>query len=97
MREKKERKPSDTLGFENNELYQIKSEGWEGGSFRHNTMNTTDPFLAVTQTRLPVAVPSPGETMEVEGPNSLREWRKGTATRRTVGYVKIRCVRKFQK
>ena len=61
MREKKERKPSDTLGIENNELYQIKSEGWEGGSFRHNTMNTTDPFLAVTQTRLPVAVP-PGGT-----------------------------------
>ena len=59
MREKKERKPSDTLGIENNELYQIKSEGWEGGSFRHNTMNTTDPFLAVTQTRLPVAVPPP--------------------------------------
>ena len=44
----------------------------------------------------PGAVPSPGETMEVEDPNSLREWRKGTATRRTVGYVKIRCVRKFQ-
>ena len=40
-------------------------------------------------------VPSPGETMEVEDPNSLREWRKGTATRRTVGYV-LRCVRKFQ-
>ena len=63
MREKKERKPSDTLGIENNELYhQIKSEGWEGGSFRHNTMNTTDPFLAVTQTRLPVAVPPGGGT-----------------------------------
>ena len=62
MREKKERKPSDTLGIENNELYQIKSEGWEGGSFRHNTMNTTDPFLAVTQTRLPVAVPPGGDS-----------------------------------
>ena len=36
------------------------------GSPRHNTMNTTDPFLPVTQTSLPVAVPSPGETMEVE-------------------------------
>ena len=30
-REKKERKRSDTLGFENNEWYQIKSEGWGGG------------------------------------------------------------------
>ena len=65
-RKKKERKPSGTLGIENNEWYQIKSVGWEGGSLRHNTMNTTDPFLPVTQTSLPVAVPSPGETMEVE-------------------------------
>ena len=31
-------------------------------------MNTTDPFLPVTQTSLPVAVPSPGETVEVEDP-----------------------------
>ena len=31
-------------------------------------MNTTDPFLPVTQTGLPVAVPSPGETVEVEEP-----------------------------
>ena len=67
-RKKKERKPSDTLGIENNEWYQIKSEGWGGGSLRHNTMNTTDPFLPVTQTSLPVAAPSLGETMEVEGP-----------------------------
>ena len=29
-------------------------------------MNTTDPFLPVTQTSLTVAVPSPGETVEVE-------------------------------
>ena len=64
-RKKKEREPSDTVSIENNEWYQIKSEGWEGGSLRHNTMNTTDPFLPVTQT-LPVA--SPGETMEVEDP-----------------------------
>ena len=67
-RKKKERKPSDTLGIENNEWYQIKSEGWGGGSLGHNTMNTTDPFLPVTQTSLPVAVPSPGETVEVEDP-----------------------------
>ena len=67
-RKKKERKPSDTLGIENNEWYQIKSEGWGGGSLRHNTMNTTDPFLPVTQTSLPVAVTSLGETMKVEGP-----------------------------
>ena len=59
-RKKKERKPSDTLGIENNEWYQIKSEGWGGGSLRHNAMNTTDPFLPVTQTSLPV-----GETVEV--------------------------------
>ena len=43
-----------------------------GGSLRHNTMNTTHPFLPVTQTSLPVAqpvaVPSPGETVEVEDP-----------------------------
>ena len=31
-------------------------------------MNTTDPFLPVTQTSLPVAVPSPGESVEVEDP-----------------------------
>ena len=31
-------------------------------------MNTTDPFLPVTQTSIPVAVPSPGETMEVGDP-----------------------------
>ena len=67
-RKKKERKPSDTLGIENNEWYQIKSEGWGGGSLRQNTTNTTDPFLPVTQTSLPVAVPSPGETVEVEDP-----------------------------
>ena len=67
-RKKKERKPSDTLGIENNEWYQIKSEGWGGGSLRQNTMNTTDPFLPVTQTSLPVAVPSPGETVEVGDP-----------------------------
>ena len=65
-RKKKERKPSDTLGIENR--YQIKSERWRGGSLRQNTMNTTDPFLPVTQTSIPVAVPSPAETMEVEGP-----------------------------
>ena len=64
-RKKKERKPSDTLGIENR--YQIKSEKWGGGSLRQNTMNTTDPFLPVTQTSIPVAVPSPAETMEVEG------------------------------
>ena len=67
-RKKKERKPSDTLSIENNEWYQIKSEGWGGGSLGHNTMNTTDPFLPVTQTSLTVAVPSPGETVEVEDP-----------------------------
>ena len=67
-KKKKERKPSDTLGIENNEWYQIKCEGWEGGSLRQNTMNTTDPFLPVTQTSIPVAVPSPGETMEVGDP-----------------------------
>ena len=39
-----------------------------GGSLRHNTMNTTDPFLPVTQTSLPVAVPFTGETVEVEDP-----------------------------
>ena len=70
MFEEKERKPDDTLGIENR--YQIKSEGWGEGSLRHNTMNTTDPFLPVTQTslpgRLPVAVPSPGGTMEVGDP-----------------------------
>ena len=37
-RKKKERKPSDTLGIENNGWYQIKSDGWGGGSLRHNTM-----------------------------------------------------------
>ena len=67
-RKRKERKSSDTLGIENNEWYQINSEGWGGGSPRHNTMNTTDPILPATQTGLPVAVPSPGETVEVEEP-----------------------------
>ena len=37
-RKKKERKPSETLGIENNGWYQIKSEGLGGGSLRHNTM-----------------------------------------------------------
>ena len=64
--EKEER--TKVLGIENNEWYQINSEGWGGGFPRHNTMNTTDPFLPVTQTGLPVAVPSPGETVEVEEP-----------------------------
>ena len=37
-RKKKERKPSETLGIQNNGWYQIKSEGWGGDSLRHNTM-----------------------------------------------------------
>ena len=73
----------------------MKSEGWGGGSLRYNTMNTTDPFLPVTQTSLPVAVPSPGETVEVEDPIFSAGVEEGHSHSRIVGYVKIRCVRKF--
>ena len=39
-KKKKERKPSDTLGIENNEWYQIKSEDGEGVSqTQHNEHN----------------------------------------------------------
>ena len=50
--------------------WMISNQFWRmgRGSPRRNTMNTTDPFLPVTQTGLPVAVPSPGETVEVEEP-----------------------------
>ena len=70
-RKKKERKPSDTLGIENNEWYQIKSEGWGGGSLRHNTMNTTDPFSPVTQTSLPCNRTRPRRDNGSGGPHFL--------------------------
>ena len=69
-RKKKERKKTFWhLGYW--KQWMISDQVWRmgGGSLRHNTMNTTHPFLPVTQTGLPVAVPSPRETVEVEDPS----------------------------
>ena len=81
-RKKKERKPFDTLGIENNEWYQIKSE--DGKGVLSDTTQWTQRILSYPSLRQAYLYPYPPSERQWKwrAPFSLWEWRRGTATRR---------------